>query len=612
LLQIKGLQSRGSEDYSLHDVTLDIGAGEVLALVGVNEYEINSFIEAAYGLSEITSGEFSYRGSVFAPRDLRDQPISFLFRKTHLFEHLTVAENIFLPALPRGRYVKTIRPRKIIKDAREILRNLNFPIEASDTVSVLTVEQRKLVSIARAFNNRPELIIMNSPMEALGASSAQNLYEIIRRFKGAQGSVIYLTQFWEEALRIADRISVLVDGCTSKVFFTEDVRKNPQQLLGCLGHYNYRGNVADRGPVDKAILDSILKTAESITGEYELKDVLTMLSEQVVRFMGADGCTIHVIDEETGTVIEREEMKADSRLFATLKDDVVLKIAQSERLFYANMHEKDFTSNFSKIVGVKTVLCVPLLVRAHVIGVMQIFYEQYYAHSEEQAKYLSTFAKHAEIAIEDTKLLGRSALLQESHHRIKNNLQSVMNLISLQKRTIGDGRDDEWNAALDDIISRVKSIALVHDLLSRDKKGRSVVDIREIIQSIARYSLLLSEDVKAELNLENILIPYNKATSIALIVNELISNCLKHAFGDGKDKLITISCIRNDGKIVLEVSNNGSGLSPGFSIEDSSGLGLSIVNSIIKHEFKGSIGFREQDGLTVVTITLPVVWSLLE
>ncbi|MHB8065354.1 MAG: histidine kinase dimerization/phosphoacceptor domain -containing protein, partial [Ruminiclostridium sp.] len=476
--QIRKWKSINSDGYKLENVNLDLKRGEVFALVGNSEYDINAFMEAIYGAVEPIEGEIIFKDKIIHSIK-KNIGISFLYRNSYLFEYMSVSENIALPKFKRTWFVNGL---KIKLMAKEILKELNFHIDHQEIVCNLSIEQKKLVSIARAFNNKPEIVIMNNPMEALSSKSVQNLYEVIHRFKVNNGSIIYLTQHWEEALKVADRISVLAEGQNEKVFLTEDVRRNPQQLLDCLGYYNYKKNILDIEPKAKEILDSVLKAAEFITSEHELKDVLTLLSEQVVKFMNADGCIIHLIDEETKTVIDKLELKTNDELHATLKDEVVIKIAEGENFFYSNMHEKYFTSNFSYIVNVKTVICIPLLVRTRVIGVMQIYYEKYYAHSEEQAKYLKTFAKHAGIAIEDTKLIGRSALLQESHHRIKNNLQSVINLISIQKQSIDDGQNEDLNNILDDIISRIKSIATVHDILSKDKKGRSVINLKEIIE----------------------------------------------------------------------------------------------------------------------------------
>ena len=613
--QIRQLKSISSDGFEINNINLDLEYGEVFAVVSNSEYEIIAFMEAISGLAEPIEGKITFKG-MDADHNLinNNSGISFLYRKSYLFNHMTVAENISLPVLPKMKGSKIVNWSKIKSNAEGILKELNFQVDYREMVCNLTKEQKKLVAIARAFNNKPEIVIMCNPIEGLDSKSIQNLYEIIRKFKTNQGSVIYLTQHWEEALKVADRISVLADGQIKRIFSIEDIIRNPQELLDCLGYYTYKKDMSNIEPEVKEVLDSVLKAAEFITSEYELKDVLSLLSGQVVKFMNSDGCIIHLIDEETKTVIDRFELKTNEELYATLKDEVVIRIAGEENFFYSNMHENDFASIFSSVNNVKTVVCIPLLVRTRVIGVMQIYYEKYYAYSEEQLKYLKTFAKHATIAIEDTKLLGRSALLRESHHRIKNNLQSIINLISIQKQANDEGQNEALNNTLDDIISRIKSIAIVHDLLSKDKKGRSVINIKEIIEVISDFSKLMSIRIITNLYLEDILIPYSKATSIALIVNELITNCIKHAFKDGNFNIISISCRKENELIILEVEDNGKGFDSDFDIATINSLGLSIVTSIINHEFKGRVNFikKEEGTGTKVQILLPKERILIE
>ena len=379
-----------------------------------------------------------------------------------------------------------------------------------------------------------------------------------------------------------------------------------------MGHYNGRRSRSELGAEKNEILDAILRAAEFITGEYELNDVLKLLSEQAVQFMKADGCNIHLIDDQTLSIIDRVAYQNKPGVAAVLKSEVVLRVSTQDGCFYSNRHERDFDALFADIKNVRTVFCIPLLVRSRVIGVMEIYYEQFYAYSEEQFKYLATIGKHAVIAIEDTKLLGRSTLLQESHHRIKNNLQSVMNIIRLHKRAVRDPADGDWNIVLDDLIDKVRSIATVHDLLARDKHGRSVVNIREIVESILAYTKNLGPGFVCSETLENILIPYSKASSIGLIVNELLTNCVKHGVEGVGQLHVAISCKKEGEFIVILVTNESVSHSMPSVAERSGGLGLSIVDSIIRYDFGGTMSFLVSDKTTSVRVELPVPRVLLE
>ncbi|WP_291635611.1 histidine kinase dimerization/phosphoacceptor domain -containing protein, partial [Clostridium sp.] len=292
-------------------------------------------------------------------------------------------------------------------------------------------------------------------------------------------------------------------------------------------------------------------------------------------------------------------------LQAELKETVVFNIAQKQKIYYSNQHEKDYLLNFKLNNKVKTIICVPVLIRSRVTGIIQIFYERFYAHSEEETSYLLAFARNTALAVEDTRLMGSSALLQESHHRIKNNLQSIISIISLQKQVVEVGVENKLNDVLDNITLRIKSIASVHDLLAKDKLGRSIINIKDIVGAITDFFREMNAQLKIDLDMENIFIPYNKATSIALIINELINNCLKHAFPNKISGLITVKCKKNKKIILLSVEDNGIGIPPDFDIKKRSSLGLSIVSSIIEYEFKGKIEFILMGKGTKIEIFLP-------
>ena len=81
---------------------------------------------------------------------------------------------------------------------------------------------------------------MHNPTEDLSSESVQKLYQVIDKYKSDGKSIIYVTKQWEEALKVADRISVISDGEIKKIFLADDAKKNPQELLNILGKFNHR------------------------------------------------------------------------------------------------------------------------------------------------------------------------------------------------------------------------------------------------------------------------------------------------------------------------------------------------------------------------------------
>jgi ribose transport system ATP-binding protein len=158
---------------------------------------------------------------------------------------------------------------------------------------------------------------------------------------------------------------------------------------------------------------------------------------------------------------------------------------------------------------------------------------------------------------------------------------------------------------LDDLMSKIKSIAAVHDLLSKDKLGRSIINLKEMIIKIVKFMSSTREEIRFNFELDDIFVSYSKASAIALVVNELITNSLKYAFVGKENGEITIVSKFENETIKLEISDNGVGFPQNFDIQNTQGLGLSIVYSIITKQLNGEIYVESANGAKV-RIEIPV------
>lgn len=605
LLEIQGLTTINLEGFNLNNINLSLFPGEVHAVVGLGGSGKKSLIEAIAGLIDV-KGDIFLKGKPldFKISLLRNKGIEFIFDTPSVVDELTVAENISLNRYPRYR-LPFINFHDVRNNCRQALDIMELDFNYNTRVGKLSTEEKKNLSIARVFFNQPEIIIMHEPTDGLGAKSIQKLYNNIYRYKNKGGSIIYITKQWKDALKVADHVSVLFQGKIQGTISEEDARTSPERLVNMmLGNelYNKDSSGAKVENETKKILNTVFKATEFLTSKYELKDVLKLLAEYTTDFMKADGCTIKLLDEKTSTIIDTVDYSTDNEVFAELKEEVIFKITGNDDIFYVSKHDKNFFKLFKVVKGVETIVAAPVLIRSHVTGIIQVYYRKEYNYSEKEAIYLSTLARQAALAIEDTRLMGRSALLQESHHRIKNNLQYIISLITLQKDFMGEHPSRDIGDILNNIIFRIKSIASVHDLLSKDELGRSIINVKEIVNVIINF--LNTTRVKMILELDDILISYDKASAIALVINELVSNCLEHAFAGRERGEIKISCCKNSNRIKLMVKDNGKGLPANFNVDKLDSLGLSIVFSIVKHQFRGDIKLSSVNG-TQVDISIP-------
>jgi two-component sensor histidine kinase len=227
----------------------------------------------------------------------------------------------------------------------------------------------------------------------------------------------------------------------------------------------------------------------------------------------------------------------------------------------------------------------------------------------------------------DRLLLSKDAAIREVHHRVKNNLQTISSLLRLQSRRMPSG---EPRAALEEAERRVRSIAVVHEILSRDTVDE--VDFNDILPSLVRMAEDLGRDdrpVRISYRVEAGQLPAALATPLAVVITELLQNAAEHGWpemsagpeagnalnqsgGDSPSDpdahgplLVDVELRRAGPELRVTVRDNGVGLPPGFSIDDTSSLGLSIVRGLVASQMGGTITMHSHEG-TVVELVIPV------
>jgi two-component sensor histidine kinase len=250
--------------------------------------------------------------------------------------------------------------------------------------------------------------------------------------------------------------------------------------------------------------------------------------------------------------------------------------------------------------GLRSLLCVPLVVRERVIGVLNCYTAKVHHFTDDEVALFSTLANQTALAIENARLVSSSAVVREMHHRIKNNLQNVAMLLRLQ---ISGDREVPAREVLYDSVNRILSIAAVHEVLSQ--RGFRLVDAKEVLTRVGRAVAdnMRRPDLEVEVVVDGdeVALPSQAATSVALVVNELVQNALEHAFVGRARGRVAVSLRRIAGEVVLEVQDDGVGL------DERSGrnLGLEIVETLVCEDLSGHWTVTGDDG-TRAKIVFPV------
>lgn len=214
-----------------------------------------------------------------------------------------------------------------------------------------------------------------------------------------------------------------------------------------------------------------------------------------------------------------------------------------------------------------------------------------------------TGAKRAEEEMK-AALAEKEVLLREVHHRVKNNMQIISSLLDLQSDSISDERT---RSCLRESQNRVRSMALIHERLYQSKNFSSI-DLGEYIRDLSNYLFdsygVAIERVSLDIDAGNIALEINRAVPCGLIINELISNALKHAFPDGRSGQLSVRVGSDEETITLEVADTGRGMPAGLDIQTTGTLGLQLVLLLAK-QLGGRASFSHEEQGMRVTVSFP-------
>ncbi len=194
--------------------------------------------------------------------------------------------------------------------------------------------------------------------------------------------------------------------------------------------------------------------------------------------------------------------------------------------------------------------------------------------------------------------------VREAHHRIKNNLQAISDLLYLEAAA-GDGSSAA--DVLRESVERIQSIALVHDLLSKDEDVQTV-DIRamaeRLVPMVLRSTGVRPEAVVLDLSVPSVLLSSKRATTLALILNELVSNAAKHALTTRPGSRLQVRLQQANEGLALRVQDSGPGLAEGFDLDRDANVGLQVVRTLAERDLGGKLTLSTGEGLTA-TVWFP-------
>lgn len=380
-----------------------------------------------------------------------------------------------------------------------------------------------------------------------------------------------------------------------------------RQVGGAVENHNQYRRMEQRA----SQLRTLSEISRTITSDLYLEEILQLIVAMTAETMNFRICSIMLLDETREELVIKAT-QSESRAY-TKKPNVKLSesvagraIAEGRPITILDVRKTAGYQypDIARKEGLCSLIALPLSVKKEIIGVLNCYTATPHSFSEEEISLLTALANQAAISIQNAKLMVQTAVLQEMHHRVKNSLQTIASLLRLQVRM---GRFDSPKVALNQSINRIRSIAAVHDMLSRDNLDD--VDARKLAENIlfATVRGLLEDTHKVSISVqgEGFLLSSGQATYVALVLNELVQNAVEHGLRGETGTELMVCVSQDEDNVRLEVVNDGNPLPPGFDIRHHRNLGLRIVESLVRDNLMGEFSISSADGKTRSTVTFP-------
>jgi len=359
-------------------------------------------------------------------------------------------------------------------------------------------------------------------------------------------------------------------------------------------------------------LTTLQQVSKSIAEQIGLQDVLNLIVEKAVDLSKVDRASIFQVGEDGKLkLVASYGGEGDG-----VRDLIIQTVRDGRPLAVMNAYQD---ARFPQLPAVAreenfySLFCMPLRARGRTIGGICLYRREPHLFDYEQVRLLNTFADEAAIAIENARLYEeslralriKSALLQEMHHRVRNNLQTIAALLAMQLRRLDPASPGA--KALRESAARIQAIAAIHNLLSRDDIGVTTVSAvaRQVIESV--QSTLFETDIRVDFAFlgDEVRIGSRDATVLALVINELVDNALTHGLGIEGGR-IEVEAVLKHGQVVVEVRDDGP-RHPAPPPRQSSGLGLQIIETLVKGDLNGSFSLTRdvEAGWTRARICFP-------
>ncbi|MFH1615943.1 MAG: histidine kinase dimerization/phosphoacceptor domain -containing protein [Planctomycetota bacterium] len=443
----------------------------------------------------------------------------------------------------------------VAKDLQNTLQNLGYKVPA--------VVSSGQAAIEAAEKHKPDLVLMDIVLKGKmdGIEAAE---QIRSRFNIP---VVYLTAYTDdktlERAKITDPFGYIV-----KPF-------DDRQLKTVIEMAVYKAELDNKLKESEEWLSTTLKSIGDGVIATDEKGCIKFMNSVAQSLTGCNEADVagKPLNDIFNAINEKTKKRIENPAEKVIKGDVVVEL--SNHTILLSKDQREITINYS---------AAPIRDNSNnIIGVVLILRDV--SDRKKAEEKLKASLKEKEI------------LLRELHHRVKNNMQVISSLLRLQSGTLDN---DKAIAIFKECQNRVRSMALIHEKFYRSKDLTNIdfnVYVKELTQNLIQSYGISPGKITVDINVKDVSLGINTAVPCGLLINELISNSLKHAFPKKTKGQIKVSLQPVEkNQIELVISDNGVGIPDKLDFRKTESLGLQLINTLVKDQLDGAIELDKSAG----------------
>jgi GAF domain-containing protein len=357
-------------------------------------------------------------------------------------------------------------------------------------------------------------------------------------------------------------------------------------------------------------LGLIFRANQALVSTFDLDEVLTIILREINHLLQVTSCSVWLLNPTTGELLCQQITGPRSELIKgwRLAPDEgvagwVVQHRQSVMLADASDDDRHQSEAGQRIgLDIRSMIAVPLILKGKPIGVLQVVDTTPNRFDPNDLALMESLAVTAAIAIDNARLYEQvrqdaetnAILLQEVNHRVKNNLSAIMGLLYAERRHAGVKDDPVYQSIMSDLINRVQGLATVHSILSASNWGPiSLSELAQRVSHSALQALPHYKRINVQVTPTNLEVTPDQAHHLALIINEVVTNCVKYSLGDRQNGQfrVTIEARPEQQEVWMEFADDGPGFPEDVLRLDQPrhNVGFHLIQNIVRRNLRGTI-----------------------